>query len=345
MIGRRSFLRAGATGLAAAACSAHPMSARLWAQSAGLVRVQGAYSAPGLAYASLHLANQKQLWKQNGLETSLKHVEGGSLALVTLTTNDAEFICVAANDLIVAWDRGLKVQVIAAFYGALTVQFAARREWMEQAGVTPNSPVAQKIGALKNARIGAATVGGGPAQYTKYLGGIFGLDPQRDVKIFSVGQGPARIAALREGRVDLIVGGPPEADEIALQGFGDLFLNLSTEIPIFRDFPFTVVAVTQEFASQQPDKVRRIAQSIGQANDLVHSNFGEAVDALKAAFPRLNPKAVERTMERDREAFSRGGRMSETMWANAFKVAGAMKMVTNLPPVAEGQFWTNRFLG
>ena len=99
-----------------------------------------------------------------------------------------------------------------------------------------------------------------------------------------VGQGPTRIAALREGRVDMVVGGAPEADQISLDGYGELFINFP-EIPIFKDFPFTVVAVKEELADKDPERVRRVARTIGQANDFIRSNFEEAVAEIAGAVP------------------------------------------------------------
>ena len=342
-MGRRTFLRRGSAGVAAIACSGLP-GARLWAQTAGSLGVRGVYSAPGLSYASLHVANRKGIIKKNGLDADLKAVSGGHLAMVSLTSQEADFACVAAIDPIMAWDKGLRFQVIAVFLGAVAAQLTARKEWMDQNGVSPGSPVQEKVRALKNARIGSATVGGGPAQYTKYLGRSYGLDPERDISIISVGQGASRIAALREGRIDLTVGGSPEADEMSLQGFGELFLNFATEAPVFGNFPYTVLAVTQELANRQPEKCRRIAQSIGEANDLIHSHLGEAIDLLKAHYPRIDPRAIERAMQRDQAAFPRGARMSPAMWRNGFEMARSMQTVKNVPPLEEGQFWTNKFL-
>jgi hypothetical protein len=79
-MGRREFLQ-GTTGLIGAAALDLASSRLAFAQAqSGLAPVVGAYSAPGLAYASLFLADRKKLWAANGLAPSLKQVEGGSIA-------------------------------------------------------------------------------------------------------------------------------------------------------------------------------------------------------------------------------------------------------------------------
>ena len=343
MTGRRAFLQVSAGLLGAALGFSGSRRALAQAQPGSLTPVPGAYSAPGLAYASLFLADRKKFWAAHGLAPSLKQVEGGALAMVTLNSGDSEFVCVASTDAMIAWERGVKMLVVAAFYGSLTIQLTASREWMDKSGLGPNAGIEDKVRALKGARIGSSSLGGGPPQYTKFLGSLYGLDPEKDIRITMVGQGPTRIAALREGRVDMVVGGAPEADQIALDGYGDLYINFP-EVPLFKDFPFTVVAVKQEVADKDPERVRRIARTIGQANDLIRNDFDQAVVEMQAQFPRINPQAIKRAMTRDLEAVPAGGRMSETMWANGYKCAAAMKSIKATPPLAEGGFWTNRFL-
>ena len=128
MMGRRAFLQ-GSTGVLGAAFGlARPEQALAQAQPGNLIPVPGAYSAPGLAYASMFLAGRKKLWAAHGLEPTLKAVEGGALAMVTLNTGDSEFVCVASTDAMIAWERGVKMLVVAAFYGSLTIQLTASRE-------------------------------------------------------------------------------------------------------------------------------------------------------------------------------------------------------------------------
>jgi hypothetical protein len=49
-------------------------------------------------------------------------------------------------------------------------------------------------------------------------------------------------------------------------------------------------------------------------------------------------------MERDKDSFPRGARMTESMWQSGIKVLTGLKTVKNPPPEREGEFWTNKFL-
>jgi hypothetical protein len=74
------------------------------------------------------------------------------------------------------------------------------------------------------------------------------------------------------------------------------------------------------------------------------TNFGQVVDILKKQFASVPAKAMERALERDRDAYPKGCRMTSTMWENNIKVALDTKMITKPLPTQEGQLWTNKFL-
>jgi ABC-type nitrate/sulfonate/bicarbonate transport system substrate-binding protein len=342
MLKRRELIQTMGAGLVAAA--ALPPLAALGQSKPHLTPGRGVCSAPGLSYAALYIAKRRGLWDANGVDYKLTLTQGGGLALAALNAGEADFACLTSSDSLLSWDKGIKNLTVAAFTTGLAMQMAARNDWMTKVGITPSSPVPDKIKALKQARIGVATIGGGPAQYMKYTGSINGID-EHELKLLAVGLGAARIAALRENQVDVIVGSAPDADEVALAGFGDFYLSFATEIPEFKDFPYTTLAVLPEFAERRPEAVAAIARSVGQGNDFLQANFAEAVDLLRAEFPKIDGRAIARSMERDRSTFPRGGRMTVSMWENVIKAATSMRVVKSAPSAAEGELWTNKFLG
>jgi ABC-type nitrate/sulfonate/bicarbonate transport system substrate-binding protein len=307
--------------------------------------IKGVYSAPGLSFAALFLADRAGLWSKNGIQAEVKQVQGGPLAMVALTNRESQFSGVASTDPVVGWGKGIKTLSVFAFTGSLDMQITAHKDWLAKVGMSPQSSLEDRLKALKGARVGASTIGGGPAQYTRYLARSVGLDPERDMQIVAVGFGAARMAALRTKQVDVTVGSAPEADQVELEGFGDLYVDCTNEVPLFREFPYTVAIVTPQFAEEQPEVVRRIVQTLGQANDMFHTRFGEAVDILKQFSPKVPPKAIELALERAKNSYPRGGRMTEKMWENNLKVAADLKMTPTVLPAREGELWTNRFVG
>lgn len=344
MIERRKVLK-GIGGAFAVSVASPGILGRAAAQSAAKISIKGVYSSPGLSFAAIFLADRTGLWAKNGLEAEIKQVQGGPLAMVALTNREAQFSGVASTDPVIGWDKGIKTIAVSAFTGSLDMQITAHNEWLSRVGVSPKSPLEAKLKAFKGARVGASTIAGGPAQYTRYLAKTAGLDPERDMQIVAVGFGAARMAALRTKQVDVTVGSAPESDQVELEGFGSLYLDCTHEVPIFREFPYTVAVVTPQLATGQADLVRRIAQTLGQANDMFHTRFGDAVDVLKKMSPNIPGKAIESALERAKASYPAGGRMTTTMWENNIKVAVDLKMISKPLSAQEGEMWTNKFLG
>jgi NitT/TauT family transport system substrate-binding protein len=332
-------------GLGVVGLSSVLFTGRAGAQPSTPPVVRGAYAAPGLSFAAIFLANRLDLWAKHGLSAQLKQVQGDPLSMVALTNREADFAGTASTAPIVGWSRDIKTLSVGAFTGSLVAQYTARKDWLSREGVSPTSTLADKLKAFRGARIGVATIGGGPAQYTRYLLRTAGLDPEQDVKILAVGFGAARMAALRTNQVDVTFGDSPEADQVELEGFGELYINCAQEVPIFKVFPYTVALVTPEFANEQPDMVRRIVQTLGEANDLFATDFGKVVDVLKQQFASVPPQAIERSLERDRSSYPRGCRVTPAMWENNIKVTLETKMISKPLPAQEGTLWTNKFSG
>jgi NitT/TauT family transport system substrate-binding protein len=344
MIKRRDFVQSLGFTIGTAGIAMPAIARNAFAQ-ADLTPVKGVYSAPGLSFAGIDLAEATGLWAKHKLGAQVKRVQGGPLAMVALTNDEAQFAGVASTDPIIGWGKGIKTLTVAAFTGSLDMQFAARKDWLSKVGLTPKSKLEDKLKALKEARIGSSTIGGGPSQYTRYLAKTVGLDPEKDLKILAVGFGPPRMAALRTNQVDVTVGSAPEADQVEIEGFGSLYIDCAHEVPLFREFPYTVTVVTPKLAQDNPELVRKVAQTLGEANDMIHNKFGAVIDILKKKFARIPPLAIERAMERARDGYPMGGRMTEKMWQNNIKVALELKMISAAAPAKEGELWTNKFLG
>ena len=342
MIDRRLVLKQRGAAIASIGLSLPALGRRAAAESAPLA-VRGVYSAPGITFSGLYIADAEKLWEKNGLQVTLQRVQGGPLAMAALTNNDADFSGVASTDPVVGWGKGIKTLTLGAFTGRLAMQFTARNDWLARQGVSPSSPLTAKLKAFRGARLGASTIGGGPAQYARYIIRQAGLEPDVDVKILAVGFGASRIAALRTNRVDITVGDAPEADQIELEGFGHLFINCGREIPIFSEFPYTVLSVTPEVADKQPELAGRVAHTIGEANNYYHTNFDRVIDVMRGVYSSVDPKALVRALERDKSSFPMDGRMTETMWKNMNKVALDLKMISAPIPTQEGILWTNKF--
>lgn len=149
MIGRRTLLKGGDLAAVSFGLS-FPFSSRVLSQADTLMTARGVFSAPGLSYAAIFLANETGLWAKNGLKAVMRQVQGGPLTLVALTNKEADFGGIAAIDPVIAWEKGIRTLAVAAFTGSLTMQFIARNDWMSRVGISATSSLNDKLKAFKD---------------------------------------------------------------------------------------------------------------------------------------------------------------------------------------------------
>jgi NitT/TauT family transport system substrate-binding protein len=323
---------------------ANSFGRRSWAATQEQLKVRLVQAAPALSFASVYIANVRKFWQDEGLDVTSRLVKGGALGITALVNDETDFACVAAGDPLIAAEKGLPILSVAGIATSLTMSMAAHKDWMLSKGLTPQSPIKERVLALRGARIGVATVGGGPAQYGRYLLRSHGLDPEKDAVFLPVGQAGTRIAALREKQVDVFIGGAPDAEITEAEGYGALYISLAKDVPVFQDFVDIVVTTTNDFAEKNPEAVRRVARTIGRANNLLQSDPKAATSALKQAFPKVDPAVMDKAVANVRLAFRRDALMNESMWKNTVEVLHASGMLKSRPSVAEGVLWTNKFL-
>jgi len=237
---------------------------------------------------------------------------------------------------------------VGIFPASLEWHIATNNKWLESRGLTKSQiakmTVAQKIQALKGATIGAATVGGAPAQVVRYLLRQNNLKPDSDVRFAAVGAGASRVNALKNGQVDMIVGGIPDTEQPELEGWGYTFIRLGHEIEIFKDYPHESVHALDSYIKANPDATRGLVRAIARGNNLIIDNPAESDEILVKQFPKISPTVLKTVMSHSRSTFRRNLKMTKSGWDNMQKVFVAVGLLKAELNTNEGEFWTNQYL-
>ena len=316
-------------------------------QAKPLMKVRLATSTAGLDFAPIWLAQRKGYFKEEGIDFEHILTTGGAVTMAAIMNGDVQFVSTAASDVLVARSRGDRMFSVGIFPASLEWNIATSNKWMESRGLTKNQlakmPVTQKIQALKGASIGAATVGGAPAQVVRYLLRQNNMKPD-DARFAAVGAGQARVNALKNGQVDMIVGGIPDTEQPELEGWGYTLIRLGSEIEIFKDYPHESVHALDTYIKAHPDYTRSLLRAIARGNNLIIDNPAESDDLLVKQFPKIDPSVLKTVMSHSRSTFRRNLRMTKSGWDNMNKVFVAVGLLKSELNTAEGEFWTNQFL-
>jgi len=268
--------------------------------------------------------------------------------MAAIMNGDVQFVSTAASDVLVARSRGDRMFSVGIFPASLEWHIATNNKWLESRGLAKSQvakmTVAQKIQALKGTTIGAATVGGAPAQVVRYLLRQNNLKPDADVRFAAVGAGMSRVNALKNGQVDMIVGGIPDTEQPELEGWGLTFIRLGHEIEIFKDYPHESVHALDSYIKANPDTTRALMRAIARGNNLIIDNPAESDNILVKQFPKISPSVLKTVMNHSRSTFRRNMKMTKSGWDNMQKVFVAVGLLKADLNTTEGEFWTNQYL-
>jgi NitT/TauT family transport system substrate-binding protein len=322
--------------------------AEILAQSKPLTKVRLATSTAGLDFAPIWIAQRKGYFKEEGIDFEHILTTGGAVTMAAIMNGDVQFVSTAASDVLVARSRGDRMLAVGIFPASLEWHIATNNKWLESRGLTKiqvaKMTVAQKIQALKGTTIGAATVGGAPAQVVRYLLQQNNLKPDADVRFAAVGAGSSRVNALKNGQVDMIVGGIPDTEQPELEGWGLTFIRLGHEIEIFKDYPHESVHALDNYIKANPEATRALLRAIARGNNLIIDNPAESDELLVKQFPKIAPSVLKTVMSHSRSTFRRNMRMTKSGWDNMHKVFVAVGLLKSELNTAEGEVWTNQYL-
>lgn len=317
-------------------------------QAKPLTKVRLATSTAGLDFAPIWIAQRKGYFKDEAIDFEHILTTGGAVTMAALTNGEVQFVSTAASDVLVARARGEKLLSVGIFPASLEWHIATSNKWLEGRGLAKaqlaKMTVAQKIQALKGSTIGAATVGGAPAQVVRYLLRQNNLKADSDVRFAAVGAGASRVNALKNGQVDMIVGGIPDTEQPELEGWGATFIRLGHEIEIFKDYPHESVHGLESYIKANPDATRALMRAIARGNNLIIDNPAEADELLVKQFPKVAPTVLKTVMARSRSTFRRNLRMTKSGWDNMHKVMAAVGLLKSELNTNEGEIWSNQFL-
>ena len=162
-------------------------TATVFAQSERPVKIRIATSTSGLDFAPLMIAQTKGYFKKEGIEYEHVLTTGGAVTMAALTNGDVQFVANSASDVLLIRARGDQITALGAFPVSLGWNIAASNEWLKLKGLTKDKvkkmTVGEKVRAMKGATLGAATVGGAPAQVARYLFKLHGLKPDEHGQI------------------------------------------------------------------------------------------------------------------------------------------------------------------
>lgn len=323
---RRLFLLSMAGALAAACAPSSstgtnptvaPGATSAPAEAAQTSHVKVSQPVAALSFVTFYVARNKQYFAQQRIDT--EHLTSGGTGPDTqaLLSGDVDFNFTAGTNQMDAFKQGRKLPCVLNALDHNVINMVMRTEMAQERGITEQTPLADKLKALKGLKIAATRPGALTFQMAEALVKRAGLEPQKDVPILGVGEGQALIAALETGQVDLFLTAVPIPEQAIARGKAMMFINNAAgEDPSIIPFAMSILLVRPDYAQQNADLVKRFVTASQQADawikqaspeeiaDVVTPDFGSIQRDVLVAGCASAKAAVNATGVMDRKAIA-----------------------------------------
>jgi len=225
-----------------------------------LDRIRIAVSNPNMPNLTVAVAQKKSFFKDENIDAEIIRMNP-NVAITALATGDVDY-CQLFGAVVGGAIAGLPVRIVAGFLDNWPMTLIAQPEY-------------KSLKELKGKTLGISSFGATPDVGARMMLKQAGLDPEKDIKVLALGSDAARLTALKQRVVDVVVISPPADAQMEKQGYR----ILARAYELF-SFPYLGLGTHTKKIKDKPDEIRRVIKATIRANRFIRENREEAVQTL-----------------------------------------------------------------
>jgi len=310
-------------------------------QPGNLPKVAVGQSIPALSFAALDIAQEMNFFGFLGVDVDYQQLQAGSTMLQAVSSGSINIGDSASTEIATAAVKGLPLQAIQNTI-MMTLQVCVRKAWAQSHGVTPSSPLADRVEALKGAKIAITGPGSVSDTIARWLLKKYTqLDANNDVSLIQVGGAASFAPSLDSDRVQAFILSAPNCQQAKE---GEVLIQ-PTEIETFKNYTHEVLYVRSDWAKKNSDIATRVATAVAMGNNFILKHPTQALEVLQKKYPQVPPSVVAKAFGDNILPNIRGdGKFSEEMWASTGQVLQEGGFIAKPLDVTEGAIWTNNYI-
>lgn len=241
----------------------------LAAGTANAQEVTVAIAGNSFALIPLHAAVAAGDFDKVGLKVNVDYIGSGSKAAAAMIGGNADVYIGSTSTVLNGQMQGVDIVAFAAVTTQYTSSVAVSEKWAANHNVTADSPLEEKLKALKGIRLATTGPGDGAESVVRYLAKEAGLDPDRDMTIVGIGStASAYLAAMEQGMVDAISYSPPLPQMVEKEQNAVILFNNSLGAVDYLDGYFYVAAMARrDWLESNPDAAAKFVAGLQLALD------------------------------------------------------------------------------
>lgn len=274
----------------------------------------------------LYIAKREKLFEKHGLKPEITFVKGGALAFQSVFTREVEFGVLSYEHVLTGAVQGRNLVSVFNITDRPLNNIVVSPEIYQAA---KGKPIADKIRALKGAKVGAPSAGGSGEKMLGVLAREYGLDLTKDIELVYLGtEAAAYVGAFKTKTITAGMPFEPAGVLLEQRGLANTLLDLMDgEVERFRDLIFMTLATHPALLTEKPDLVRKVVAVFAEAQQIL-LDPARGPKIMGAEFSTMEAEANQESYDIVKKIWSKDGRMS---------LEGAKKVNAYLQPTGPVQ--------
>jgi len=280
----------------------------------------------GFLYMPLYVAIDAGLMKAEGVEPVLVQFRGGGAAITGLVSGSVELCTCAIQNAINASVKGANVKLIGTIVGQYASNVVLRGDVAKRLGVTAQTPMPQRLAALRGLKLAASGAGSSTDFLLRYLAQKGGLAPERDLTLLYLGGGGPILAAFSQGRIDGFALSSPTSDIALLKYGGALLIDMSRgEFDDLRGYPSIMLSAKASWLNTNAETARRVLRALARADRMIREQPAGAKQAVRKRFAGTADDVYEAAWKANLSAYPASPRVEDAAVKRAVTFLGAVQ--------------------
>ncbi len=235
-----------------------------------------AHSALTASQAILFVTRDAGIFRKYNLDPQIVYIVGGPINTTALISGSVDFSIFAGPASVSANLGGAETALLMSFVNTLEHSVFAH-------------PSIKKPEDLRGKRIGIARPGSSDHYGATVALKKWGLEPDKDVTLLSIGGPPDRYLALQAGRVDAILLQPPLTVRAQKAGFN----RLAALVDLGLDYVGTSFGTTRSVIDKKEELVRRVVKAFVEGIHFYKTNKQASLKSIARLMKTDDSEALE----------------------------------------------------
>lgn len=218
-------------------------------------------------------------WKEEGLDVDVQLANGTGTALQQLIAGQVVGTVGGVPPAMALINKGAKIITVASI-NSRNIYYPVALE---------NSKI-RDVKDMKGAKVGVVSASSSNVYWIKAMVQKYGMDPEKDITLVSVGSGPAALQALTSGRIDVLQLFEASYDQIEMGGHK---LRRFDHVKEFNELAYTFGLTTRtELLEKDQDMLVKLLRGIAKGITYAKAHPEDAVRMHWKLYPLAKPQGV-----------------------------------------------------